>query len=101
MKTDQPILTISVAASLLGLHPRTLMAYERTGFLTPHRTNTKRRMYSDQDLAEIQFLKYLTQERKINFAGIKYLFEAIRIAQGQGLDLRKTLFPDFRVKPLL
>ena len=101
MKTDQPILTISVAASLLGLHPRTLMAYEKAGYLTPHRTGTKRRMYSDQDLAGIQFLKYLTQERKINMAGIKYIFEAIRIAEGQSLNLKRALFPDFRIKPLL
>lgn len=101
MKNDQPILTISVAANLLGVHPRTLMAYERVGLLSPHRTSTKRRMFSSKDLEEIQFLKYLTHERKLNLAGVKFILEAIRITEGHELSLKKTLFPDFRVRPLL
>jgi MerR family transcriptional regulator/heat shock protein HspR len=101
MKKDQPILTISVAAKLLGLHPRTLMAYERAGFLSPHRTTTKRRIYSVDDLEEIQFLKYLSKERKINVSGVKYILEAIRFCQGRDMDLKRTLFSDFKVRPLL
>ena len=77
------------------------MAYERSGLLSPHRTSTKRRMYSGKDLGEIQFLKYLTKERKINLAGVKIILEAIRAAQGHEVNLTKTLFPDFRLRPLL
>lgn len=101
MKNDQPILTISVAANLLGLHPRTLMAYEKARLLSPHRTSTKRRMFSGKDLEEIQFLKYLTHERKINITGVKFILEAIRVTEGHEMNLKRTLFPDFRIRPLL
>jgi len=101
MKKDQPILTISVAASLLGLHPRTLMAYDKAGLISPHRTSTKRRMFSSKDLEEIQFLKYLSKKRKINLEGVKVILEALRVAEGQGIKLKKNLFPDFRVRTLL
>lgn len=101
MKKEQPVLTISVAASLLGLHPRTLMAYDKAGLISPHRTTTKRRMFSGKDLEEIQFLKYLTQKRKVNLQGVKTILEAIRVAEGQGVKLKTKLFPDFRVRSLL
>ena len=101
MNNDQPILTISVAAKLLELHIRTIMAYEKAGLLSPHRTKTKRRMFSVADLNDLQFLKYLSFERKLNIAGIKTILEAIRVAKGHDLDLQKTLFPDFRLRSLL
>lgn len=101
MNKDAPILTISVAASLLGLHPRTLMAYDKAGLISPHRTSTKRRMFSGKDLEEIQFLKYLSQKRKVNIEGIKTILEAIRVTEGQGISLKRNLFPDFRITPLL
>jgi len=101
MNKEQPILTISVTARLLGLHPRTLMTYEKAQLISPHRTATKRRMFTGKDLDDIQFLKYLSQERKINLAGIKFILEAIRVAQGNDVNLIKALFPDFRVRALL
>lgn len=101
MKKDQPILTISIASNLLGLHPRTLMAYEKSGLLSPHRTTTKRRVYSGSDLEDLQFLKYLSFDKKINISGIKTILEALRVAEGQGVKLKKNLFPDFRVRSLL
>lgn len=101
MQKDQPILTISTAASLLGLHPRTLMSYDKAGLISPHRTSTRRRMFSGKDLDEIQFLKYLSRKRKINIEGIKAILEIIRITEGQGINIKKSLFPDFRVRNLL
>ena len=96
MNTTQPILTISVAASLLHSHPRTLMLYERVGLITPHRTQTERRMFSFEDLEAIQFIKYLTQKQGINLAGVKFMLQALSLAQKEGVNLRKLLFPDFK-----
>lgn len=101
MNTKQPILTISVAAKLLGLHPRTIMLYERSGFLSPHRTNTNRRMYSVNDLDDLQFVKFLTRTRGINLAGVKTLLEAIALADKEGVHLKELLFPTFKPKELI
>lgn len=101
MAIDDPILTISVAASLLGLHPRTLMLYEKAGFLAPHRTNTNRRMFSLKDLDDLQFIKYLTHQKGINLQGVKTILNAIYFTQSQGVNLRKELFADFAPKKLV
>lgn len=101
MNIKQPILTISVAAKLLDLHPRTIMLYERSGFLSPHRTNTNRRMYSIKDLDDLQFVKFLTRDNGINLQGVKFILEAIQIANKGGVDLKKLLFPAFKAKELL
>ena len=38
LSLDKPIYTISVAAEILAVHPRTLMMYEHLGLVVPHRT---------------------------------------------------------------
>lgn len=101
MSSEKPILTISVAATLLGLHPRTLMLYESAGFVTPHRTGTQRRMFSMLDLEHLQFIKYLTQENGVNLRGVKLILEALSLAQKEGVNLKKLLFPSFKSKLLV
>ena len=96
----EPILTISIAAKLLNIHPRTIMLYERTKLFTPYRTNTQRRMFSDKDLEELQFIKFLTQQRGINLQGVKILLEAISVAEKGGVNLKLLLFSDFKAEKL-
>ena len=100
MSMNEPILSISTAAKLLNLHPRTVMLYERMGLISPHRTNTKRRMFSVEDLKQLQFVKFLTKEKSVNLAGVKLIQEAIGLAQKEGLDLRKAIFPSFKTTQL-
>ncbi|HJX45878.1 MAG TPA: MerR family transcriptional regulator [Patescibacteria group bacterium] len=101
MSIEEPILTISVAASLLKLHPRTLMLYERAGLLTPFRTGTKRRLFSFKDLDHLQFIKYLTQNKGMNLVGVKLMLEAISITEKEGINLKRILFPTFKAKKLV
>ncbi len=101
MSTNRPILTISVAAKLLNVHPRTLMLYEKEGVFTSHRTDTKRRMFSIDDLTQLQFVKFLTQEIGLNLMGVKTFFKAMIVSEKAGVDLKKELFPQFTVKQLI
>lgn len=101
MNSIQPVLTISVAASLLHTHPRTLMLYERIGIITPHRTQTQRRMFSLKDLEALQFIRFLTQEQGINLKGVKFMLEALSLAEKEGLNLKKLLFPAFKPTSLI
>ena len=71
---------ISVAASLAGCHPRTLRIYEEEGLLDPVRTDTNIRLYSDEDLRKVRAIRYLTQVRGVNLAGVKLLLQLRDIA---------------------
>ena len=66
---------ISIAASLAGCHPRTLRIYEEEGLLDPVRTDTNIRLYSDDDLDRVRAIRYLTQTRGVNLAGVKLLLQ--------------------------
>lgn len=66
---------ISIAASLTGCHPRTLRIYEEEGLLDPVRTETNIRLYSDEDVRRVRAIRYLTQVRGVNLAGVKLLLQ--------------------------
>ncbi|TMF81462.1 MAG: MerR family transcriptional regulator [Chloroflexi bacterium] len=71
----RPVYVISIAASLAGCHPRTLRIYEEEGLLDPVRTDTNIRLYSDEDLDRVRAIRYLTQNRGVNLAGVKLLLQ--------------------------
>jgi MerR family transcriptional regulator, heat shock protein HspR len=71
----RPVYVISVAASIVSVHPRTLRIYEDEGLVCPARTPTNIRLYSEEDIRRIQWIRHLTRDRGVNLAGIKILFE--------------------------
>jgi MerR family transcriptional regulator/heat shock protein HspR len=72
---QRPVYVISVAAMLVAAHPRTLRIYEDEGLVCPARTPTNIRLYSDEDIRRITWIRHLTRERGVNLAGIRLLFE--------------------------
>src|SRR2546429_104190 len=66
---DRPIFTLSVAADLLGLHPRTLRIYEEKRLVIPSRTEGNRRRYSQNDIQRFQFIRQLTRGG-VNLEGV-------------------------------
>jgi MerR family transcriptional regulator/heat shock protein HspR len=72
---DRAVYIISVAAELAGVHPQTLRIYERKGLLRPKRTSGNTRRYSERDIELLQRIQDLTQERRINLAGVKLVIE--------------------------
>ncbi len=88
--THRPVYVISIAAGLAGCHPRTLRIYEEEGLLEPVRTETNIRLYSDDDLQRVRVIRYLTQVRGVNLAGVKLLLH-MRDATGLMEDLMREL----------
>ena len=72
---ERPVYVISVAASILRVHPRTLRIYEDEGLVCPARTPTNIRLYSEQDIRRVLWIRHLTQKLGVNLAGIRILFE--------------------------
>jgi MerR family transcriptional regulator, heat shock protein HspR len=71
----RPVYVISVAASIVSVHPRTLRIYEEEGLVCPARTPTNIRLYSEQDVRRIMWIRHLTQNLGVNLAGVRILFE--------------------------
>lgn len=74
-REDRAVYIISVAAELAGVHPQTLRIYERKGLVNPKRTSGNTRRYSDRDIDTLRQIQDLTQDRRINLAGVKMIIE--------------------------
>src|SRR5436190_4153900 len=70
-----PVYVISEAATLVSAHPRTLRIYEDEGLVCPARTPTNIRLYSEEDIRRILWIRHLTRDRGVNLAGVRTLFE--------------------------
>ncbi len=63
---------IAAAADRLGVHPRTLMAYERIGLVKPERRSNRRR-FSEEDLTWIGCAQDLNRRAGISLHGLAML----------------------------
>lgn len=69
------VYSIGVAASLAGVHPQTLRLYERLELVVPYRTPGGTRLYSAEDIEKVKLIQGLTQEERVNLAGVKLVLE--------------------------
>jgi MerR family transcriptional regulator/heat shock protein HspR len=83
---DKAVYTISVASEILETHPRTLMMYEELGLVTPHRTTTNRRRYSQRDIRRLQVIQHLTRERGVNLAGVRHILSLLEVVNKNRLN---------------
>ena len=72
---NAPILTVSVAAELAGMHPQTVRQYDRLGLVVASRTRGGGRRYSLADVDRLIEIQRLSQEEGINLAGIARIIE--------------------------
>jgi MerR family transcriptional regulator/heat shock protein HspR len=73
-----PRYTISIVAERYGIHPQTLRLYEREGLLKPSRTEGNTRLYSDEDLEQVEVILALTRELGVNLAGVEIILHMRR-----------------------
>lgn len=69
---------ISVVAKAYGIHPQTLRLYEREGLLKPSRTEGNTRLYSEEDLRQLEVILNLTRELGVNLAGVEIVLNMRR-----------------------
>jgi MerR family transcriptional regulator/heat shock protein HspR len=69
---------ISVVAKSYGIHPQTLRLYEREGLLKPSRTEGNTRLYSEEDLRQLEVILNLTRELGVNLAGVEIILNMRR-----------------------
>ncbi|MFC2168976.1 heat shock protein transcriptional repressor HspR [Acidobacteriota bacterium] len=64
---------ISNVAKMFNIHPQTLRLYEREGLLKPSRSEGNTRLYSDNDLKQLEMILNLTQDLGVNLAGVEII----------------------------
>jgi len=64
---------ISSVSQMFSIHPQTLRLYEREGLLKPSRSEKNTRLYSDEDIRQLEFILNLTRDLGVNLAGIEVI----------------------------
>ena len=69
---------ISAVAAKYDIHPQTLRLYEREGLLKPSRTEGNTRLYSEEDLEQLETILALTRDLGVNLAGVEIILNLRR-----------------------
>ena len=69
---------ISAVAEMYNIHPQTLRLYEREGLLIPSRSDGNTRLYTQDDLEQLETILNLTRELGVNLAGIDIIMNMRR-----------------------
>ncbi|MBY0494181.1 MAG: MerR family transcriptional regulator [Cyanobacteria bacterium] len=66
---------------MLDMHPQTLRKYERLGLVRPARTVGSMRLYSQDEIERLRFIKRLVDESGVNLAGVQQLLSVAEAMQ--------------------
>jgi MerR family transcriptional regulator/heat shock protein HspR len=77
-KPGKAFYMISAVAQRYNIHPQTLRLYEREGLLKPSRTDGNTRLYSDEDLEQLETILSLTRDLGVNLAGVEIILNMRR-----------------------
>jgi MerR family transcriptional regulator/heat shock protein HspR len=64
---------ISRVSQMFNLHPQTLRLYEREGLLKPSRSQGNTRLYTDEDLRQLELILNLIRDLGVNLAGVEVI----------------------------
>jgi len=68
----QPLYTVSVASSLVGVSPATLRRWEERALIAPVReAHSRRRLYTWRDIERAQKIRYLVLRRRVPLRAVK------------------------------
>jgi MerR family transcriptional regulator/heat shock protein HspR len=68
---SKPRYVISVAARMIGIEAHTLRYYERLGLVRPDRSSGNIRLYSEEDIDRLRYIKTLMSDCGVNLAGVE------------------------------
>jgi len=64
---------ISSVSQRYNIHPQTLRLYEREGLLQPSRSEGNTRLYTDDDLKQLELILNLIRDLGVNLAGVEVI----------------------------
>jgi MerR family transcriptional regulator, heat shock protein HspR len=80
---------ISAVAETYGIHPQTLRLYEREGLLKPSRSDGNTRLYTQEDLEQLELILNLTRDLGVNLAGVEVVLNMRRRMEEMQRDLQE------------
>jgi MerR family transcriptional regulator/heat shock protein HspR len=93
-RESKPRYVISIAARMVGIEAHTLRYYERLGLVEPERSRGNIRLYSEDDIDRLRYIKALMNDCGVNLAGVEVtlrLMQRMREMQQQLEEMEKRV----------
>lgn len=75
IKKKKGYYSISIVSNILGIHQQTIRMYEREGLINPTRTEGNTRMFSEEDIAQLEQIINYTTKLGVNLAGVQIILK--------------------------
>jgi len=72
-----PLYSIGTAARILGISVHTMRMYERCGLIIPHKTETRQRLYAENDIERLRCIRNAINVEKISIEGIRRVLSLV------------------------
>lgn len=88
---EHRLFMISVVSEMLDIHPQTLRLYEREGFIKPKRSGGNTRLYSEEDVEQLEMILRLTRELGVNLAGVEVILSMREKMEHMRHEMEETI----------
>jgi MerR family transcriptional regulator/heat shock protein HspR len=75
VKRKKGYFSISAVAQMFEVHQQTIRLYEREGFIAPKRSEGNTRLFSEEDINQLEEVINLTHRLGINLAGVEMILK--------------------------
>ncbi len=72
---DVPVYPVNVVCELLHMQYYLLHEIMQQGILEERRRRKQKKLFSQQDIRKLKYIKYLIEERGVNVKGVKVILE--------------------------
>ncbi len=81
--------SISAVAKMFSVHQQTVRLYEKQGLISPKRSSGNTRLFSEEDIDQLEEVIYLTHEMGINLAGVEMILRLKKQIKKMQNDMNK------------
>src|SRR5260221_12509796 len=81
--------SISAVAKMFSVHQQTVRLYEKQGLINPKRSSGNTRLFSEEDIDQLEEVIYLTHEMGINLAGVEMILRLKKQMKKMQSDMNK------------
>jgi len=75
MKRKKGFYSISAVAKMFSIHQQTIRLYEKEGLISPKRSEGNTRLFSEEDVDQLEEIIYLTHQLGVNLAGVEMILK--------------------------
>jgi len=77
LESNRPVYTLGVAAQLADIPAHSIRQYIDNGLLIPFKLESKRHLFSQNDISRLKLIRELIHEKGLNFAGVRTLMAMV------------------------